>query len=416
MINFKSLFNLALNKGLFHLLGSNFLVQFLGFGLVLFLANYLTQSEVGNLKLIHSYTAFFILVGCFGFNSAILKVCSENIDDVEKKACFNYAFKRVVTLSIFSFMGMMLFNYFYFIPSRSEGDTWPYLYSIVIVFAPPSFLVMAYMQSQKKVKLAAKLQAVVRVFFVFFIFISAVIYGFKGVIVSTVISYVIGFFVYIPYVKNELSYKYKYKKHKKIDSYSFYIFIGAVITVVLQNVDIYTLAYFDVESSRIGVYSVATLFFLSGAVITGTIQTIITPYFSEKQSDLLWVKNKAIYYQKRLIILSIPISLGLMLFSFLLVEFYFGDENSEAVPLSFILILKYLIWSSFCVYGAVLFSIGVVKEGIYIAVLMLFFNVISSFLLFPLFNVYGIAMSQVISAIIQLVLVNYLFKYKTNIT
>lgn len=412
--SYLELIKTSFHKGLFHLLGSNFLVQFLGFGLVLFLAKYLSVGEVGNLKLLHSYIALFILIGCFGFNSSILKFCSEDVSKLERLGCFNHGIKRVILLSAFSFILLLCFNFFYLIPNHPELNPWAYYYGFSILFAPPALLFMSYMQSQQKVKLAAKLQVLVRTLFVFLIFLSALFFGFPGVIISTVGSYLVGLLIYYPFIKKELTFQIKLDRYEVIDKYSLYVFMGAVITVVAQNIDIYLLDFMGVESKGIGVYSVATLFFLSGTVVTGTIQTIVTPYFSKKQADLYWVRTKAIFYQKRLIVFSIFTSISLMVLSNILVAFYFGVEYQEAIILSYVLILKYFIWSCFCIYGAVLFSIGVIKEGIYISLIILVINIILSLILYPQFGVIGIAISQVMSSIIQFGFVIWLFNLKTE--
>jgi len=408
------LFKSALDKGLFHLMGSNFLVQFLGFGLVLFLAGYLSPAEVGNLKLLHSYSAFFILLGCFGYNSSILKFCSENINKQEILSCFNHGMKRTVLFSLISFGVFTLFNLFYLTPLRPEINPWSFIYSFAVLFAPLGLLFLAYLQSLKKVKLAAKLQAYVRILFILLIFISAYLWGFPGVVISTVLSYFFGLLIYYPVIKTSVELKSTFENCTKVDKYSYYIFLGALVTVLSQNIDVYILDFMGLDSETIGVYSVATIFFLSATVITGTIQTVITPYFSNKQNDLKWVRSKAIFYQKRLVLFSILVCIALVIVSNLLVTFYFGDSYNRSIYISYFLIAKYFFWSCFCIQGAVLFSIGIVKEGIYVSILVLVSNIIFSLSLFPLYGVYGVALSQVISSILQLILVSLIFFNKTK--
>jgi len=414
MHSYLSILKSALDKGLFHLMGSNFLVQFLGFGLVLFLAGYLTPSEVGNLKLLHSYSALFILFGCFGYNSSILKFCSENITKLEVLSCFNHAIKRITLFSLISFSVFTLFNIFYLTPLRPEIDPWSYIYALAVLFAPLGLLSLSYLQSLKKVKLAAKLQAFVRISFILFIFISAYFWGFPGVIISTVLSYFFGLLIYYPVIKTSLKFNLTFENSLKVDKYSCYVFLGSLVTVLSQNIDVYILDFMGLNSEKIGVYSVATIFFLSATVITGTIQTVITPYFSNKQKDLTWVRGKAIFYQKRLILFSLLVCVSLVILSHLLVNFYFGEAYDDAIYISYFLITKYFIWSCFCVQGAVLFSIGVVKEGIYVSVLVLLTNIICSLLLFPIYGMYGVALSQVITSLLQLILVTLIFMNKTK--
>ncbi|KZN40504.1 lipopolysaccharide biosynthesis protein [Pseudoalteromonas luteoviolacea] len=414
MLKFKALFSKALEKGFFHLLFSNFLVQFLGFGLVLFLAAHLTPAEVGNLKLLHSFGAFFIMLACFGFNSSILKFCSEDVSQGEKQAYLVHGLKAVTLISIISFLLFTLICAFYLIPSREEIGYWPYVYGVSILFAAPALLFLCYLQSQKKVKLAATLQGAVRLAFVAVIFVSAIFYGFEGVVIATVACYFIGLIVYFPLLKNEVSNTTQTTRKSEINRYSAFIIVGALITVVSQNIDIYLLGFLGVASDEIGVYSVATLFFLSGTVITGTIQTVITPYFSEKQDNGAWIREKASEYQNKLIFITIPFSFVLAFASYLMVEYYFGEEYRNAVVYSWFLIGKYFIWSCFCVYGAVLFSIGVVKEGIYIALATLIFNVFISVLLFSQYETLGVAISQFITSLMSLLLIRYVFHIKTK--
>lgn len=414
MLKFKALFSKALGKGFFHLLFSNFLVQFLGFGLILFLTAYLTPTEVGNLKLLHSFGAFFIMLACFGFNSSILKFCSEGVNQDEKQAYLVHGLKAVSLISLISFLLFTLICTFYLIPSREGMGYWPYVYGISIFFAAPALVFLCYLQSQKKVKLAATLQGAVRLAFVAIIFVSAIFYGFKGVVIATVACYFIGLIVYFPWLKNEVSNTTQTSRKSEINKYSAFIIVGSLVTVVSQNIDIYLLGFLGVASDEIGVYSVATLFFLSGTVITGTIQTVITPYFSEKQENRAWIREKASEYQTKLIFITLPFSFVLALASYLMVEYYFGEEYQDAIVYSWFLIGKYLIWSCFCIYGAVLFSIGVVKEGIYIALITLIFNVLASVLLFNQYETLGVAISQFITSLISLILIRFVFHMKTK--
>jgi len=412
--NFK-LIKKVLDKGLFHLLFSNMLVQFLAFGLILFLAKFLSPQEVGNLRLIQSWGAFFIMLGAFGYNIAAVKICSESRDLQEIKQDLMFSIKRVALFSCLSCMAMLAFNNFYLIPSRPELSIWPNVYAFSILFGPMGLLFLAFLQARKEVKLAAQLQASVRIIFVFIIFLAAWQYGYVGVIFGILASYFFGVLVYLPKLKSFFVGFGSNPRAKRIDKYALAITLGSFVTVIGQFIDTYILGYLGAPSEVIGRYAVASLFFLAGTAITGTVQSVVTPYFSEKQHDLQWVRERTFFYQKKLMLFTIPISIILIAGSFLLVKYYFGIEYEQSFDLSLFLIGKYFVWSSYCILGASLFALGVVKEGIYITALILLINTVLSEYLYNAYGVFGIAAAQIISGLLTFMCIYPLFLIKTKV-
>lgn len=66
-----------LNKGFFHLLSANFIIGFLGFGSQLLVAKFLTPVELGQIRTMQSFIGVATILAGFGFNTAVLKLCSE---------------------------------------------------------------------------------------------------------------------------------------------------------------------------------------------------------------------------------------------------------------------------------------------------------------------------------------------------
>lgn len=412
---FLSLLSLAWDKGLLHLLSSNFVVQFMGFGLILFLTKLLSPTELGELKLIQSYAAFFILLGSMGYNAAITKLCSESISDEQKKYDFSYAVYRSSLYSVLAFLCFILFSQFYVGSSNKILGHWMSAYALVIFFAVFGKCLLAYLQAKKMVKEAAQTQLFIRLLFVGIIFIAAIIWGYSGVIIATILSYVIGLLFFLPYVKStDFFANRKNARAEKINKYSYFVFIGAIITLFSQYSDIYLLDYLGVDSQDIGYYSIATIFFMAGIVFTSTLQTVVTPYFSERQEDILWVRRKALTYQGWAGLISIVVTMGLLLVSWGLVNYYYGQEYSLTFDLTIILLVKFFLWANYSIIGACLFSIGVIKEGVWIAAICSCFSIVLGYLLYHKLGIAGVAWGQVASSILNLVLIYILFGIKTQ--
>mgnify|MGYP000618839735 CR=1 FL=1 len=142
--------------------------------------------------------------------------------------------------------------------------------------------------------------------FIIVIFLSAILWGLSGVIYSTILSYFIGLLFYLPYFdrNNFFTFSSVVRKHT-INKYSVVVFLGAVTTIFSQYSDIYLLNYLGVSADIIGYYAIATVFFMAGVTLTGTVQTVLTPYFSEKQHDLKWIRSKTLKYQMIVSLVSV---------------------------------------------------------------------------------------------------------------
>ncbi|MEY8241744.1 MAG: oligosaccharide flippase family protein [Cycloclasticus sp.] len=415
MLNLKDLFKSAFSKGLFHLLTSNLLVQFFGFGLILFLTNLLTPSEIGLLKLIQSYAAFFIVLGSMGYSSSILKLCSEDVPEKQKNGEFSYALRMVCKISIFSVLCFILFSQSYIAMDNPVLADWMSLYSLAVPFSALGYCLIAFLQSQKKVKEASKAQVIVRLFFVGVIFVSANLWGFEGVIYSAILSYIIGLLLYLPYFEwRVLTASVIDARKGVINKYSFVVFAGALVTLVSQYSDIYLLNYLGVSVDVIGFYAIATVFFMAGVAFTGTVQTVLTPYFSEMQHDLSWVRQKTIKYQLIVSIVSFATAVGLSLLCWLLVKYHYGEQYNLAFEIVLILMVKFWLWSNYSVIGASLFAIGVVKIGVVVALVCSLVSLLSGYLLYFKYGVYGVALGQVVAYLVNLVIIYMIFNSRTK--
>ena len=109
---FRSLITNIYSKGFFHLLSANYLIGFIGFASQLLVVKFLTPTEMGYIKLIQSYLAVFIIFAGFGFNTAILKICSEQIEiTVKQKILFKNLIYTVFSIIVTTII-YILFIYF----------------------------------------------------------------------------------------------------------------------------------------------------------------------------------------------------------------------------------------------------------------------------------------------------------------
>jgi len=392
------------DKGFFHLLSSNFMIQFLGFGVILFLPSVLNTTEIGNVRLLQSYSAIFILIGTFGYNVALLKVCSENITNVEKRQVFRYCISRILLFSVLSYAILICINYFYIRHINEVLGRWMPVYGIVIPFAAMVYCLTAYLQSQKKIKEIAQVQVIVRLIFLCLIVVATYYFGFQGFILSTILSYVVGLLPFSLFITpSQVVCIGVTKKKKQVNHYAYFTFFSVAITTIGQYADLYLLDFLQVSDNQLGVYSFSTLFLQGGMIAINTIQSIVSPYISEQQNNKVWVWNKTLRYQLLSFVFAIFIAIAIYLTSILLKSYYLGEQYSELPDFTLGIVGRFLIWSCFAVVGASLVGLGRFKEGFYLALISTPIGIVLGYLFFPYWGIYGIIYAQMISATITLI-------------
>lgn len=175
------------NKGFFHLLSANFIIGFLGFGSQLLVAKFLTPLELGQIKAMQSFIVVATILAGFGFNTAVLKLCSEKRAMKEREFIFkqNFYYTAVTILFIIAIM-FLLAKLGLLSPDRSVNK-WLQLYILAIPPMAYTSLIMVYLQALKKIQLIAKIQIFIRLFGFIILVSLTYFYGLIGFILSTII-------------------------------------------------------------------------------------------------------------------------------------------------------------------------------------------------------------------------------------
>jgi O-antigen/teichoic acid export membrane protein len=409
-----SLLQYVKDKGFFHLLSVNFLAQFLGFGSSLLVAKLLSPVELGNIRIFQSYSAIFIVFAGFGINSAILKICSEKYSETEKTYFLHYGinysflstFVTIILLVVFSLTGLLV--------SSKHLSCWFLIYSLIIPFAVLTDIFIVYLQSQKRIQEMAKAQIIIKAQSFILIIAAAWLWGFKGFIFATIISYILGL---IPLLRQV---KMKFLKTEiglipsNFKTVAFYSFLANGVSVLGRYADIYILDHFYFNRAEIGCYSLATIFTLAASQVTGTVQSIVTPYFSEKANDKIWYKRQLITNQIRLAIISILVAIIVFISAVILVKIFYGTQYGSTIKYLPLLLLKYVLWSSSVVIGVGMFGLGLVHQNFLISLTSTILSIVLSFFLLKNMGIFGVAWGQVGATIIILIIQIFLIKKTIN--
>ena len=416
--SYKYFLGKVFKTGLIELIISNLFVQLSALITIIFLADLLNPDEIGFFRLLFAYFVFFQMLGLIGCNSSILKFCSENVETKIKISRLAFYRKRSFRASLFSTLIFNIFMFTFVTPISNSAIFYMHIYTFCIPLAVYSLCSMALLQALKEVRVAALAQGLIRVSFFILSIVGGIYGGLEFVIYFTVIGYLLGSVSLYLVTKPKIKYLKKdsltFEEKKLLKYHSNGMFLAAVLSVVQQNIDFYLLGFLGASYSFIANFGIAALIFNVGSVVVGTIQTVISPFISENQDDLNWVRNRTIKFQ----LLLIPMSFifGILMYFGLVFLNYLGffSEYTSILEYSIPVLIKYFVWSCFAILGASLFAIGIVRETLIHAAILIVINILLSLITSWVFDVEKIIYVQPIVMIFQLAFCLYLFDLKTK--
>lgn len=391
-------------KGFFNLLFVNFLNQFLSFGTLLLVAKFLTPEEFGGLKIIQSYTASFLILASFGLNSALLKLCSENRSQEEKSGILRLVIIWSSISTVFSLILLFAFSTLGFITSSQSLTKWLMIYACSIPLQVLTGNFIVYLQANKKIKQMARSQAIVKIQSVILIIGSTWLWGFKGYIISSILAYALGLWPYLQQIGIRFLNSSLNKYPERLFQFAIFSVLANFVTQLGQISDVFILDHFFENRELIGSYALALIFITAASQVTGTVQSITTPYFSEHAENENWMRQHLFVNQTRMALLSIFVAVLVFVAAAILIPLIYGSEYAQTLSFLSILLLKYIVWSSCAVIGSTLLGLGLMHYNFFIAAIVTPISYILAYFFFQSYSIIGVAWSQVISAIIMFVL------------
>lgn len=404
-------------KGFFHLLSANVLMGFFAFGSQLLVAKFLTPLELGQIKTMQAILGVATIAAGFGFNTAVLKLCSESRPSDEKYYIFkkNVLFTLVPTviticaLYILSNLGVLS-------PDKAVSRLLP-LYMLTVPAAVFASLIMVYLQALKKIVAMAKLQSIIRLFGCVILIAATYLYGIIGFIAASLIT---GYCAIIPLFRSIKRESYQTGGVNRIFSESIHYARWSVAANIINTtaiyMDIFLLNFMIKDRVDFGYYSLATIFILGLNYVTATAQSIAIPYFSEKSSS----KEEFLRVLRKYQILMIGVALAASVIVFMavgpLVAVVYGPEFNSAATYTRILTLKYLFWSSYSLLAAAMLGGGMIKYNFFTGLISLFMSVIFGYVFILHYGLIGAAFSQVATQLFALILAVCMVKRMISIT
>lgn len=423
MINISGLYNKlcsiakgAFEKGFLHLFSANILIYFFGFASQFFVASFLTVVQLGEIRILQTYLTFVVLFAVFGFNTSVVKLCSEERKIGEIHFLFKKANKYVTITSIVAIAVAVLLNYFNLI--SSDNNVQFYFYILLLSVIPQAYdgILTAYLQARRLIKEYSKINVFVKLLSVSLLILFTWRYGINGYIGIYIFGFVITYAILSLFVK-------KHSPSEQISvpsafSDHFRLAIIALLTNLLGQFfnyfDIFFLNYFIDDREAIGYYSFAITLTLGMMIYRTTVNQLVVPYLSKMSGDISALENRALTYGKLNSLSSVIIAIGFITCIPFLVPLFYGDKFSNSMPFFFVLCISEMFYNINSFKGYTILAIGEIKYNLFGSIINGIINILLSVIGLYLYGLMGLAFGKMISNFVYCIIVKYIYKIAVN--
>jgi len=413
IIDVKNILNNINQKGFFHLLSANLLIQVVAFASQLFVAGILSPDDIGRIKIIQTYLSIFSIIAGMGFNASTLKLCSENRTTDEKNSLFQSALFFTIFSTIGLYIIILILNIFGLF-SSDKLIQWLIPLGLFPLISNSIFMVfVSYFQAIKKIKLLSNLTISNKVISIIAIVILTYWTGIKGYFVAFNLSFI--FMLIVSFKISGFITRSKILSKNNLSDFSIHwnyaktSMLAYLISEISAFVDIILINFLIKDMNQIGYYSFALTIIVVLKLIPNTVQQITIPYFSSlsnhKKEFLIAFKryNKLLY---QIIIITF--------FAVIFVTPYFihlifnGKYDPSIQYFPFLAIGWSLRMMSQLQTGAV-FGLGKIKYNLYSSLITLLFNVLIISISIFYFGLIGAAYSSVFGGLVYVLTSRYFF-------
>jgi O-antigen/teichoic acid export membrane protein len=410
-------FKVAAKKGLFHILGSNFINKVISFGIGIVLSRILSTKLFGTYTYAQTILNTFLLFQGLGAVSAILQYCSETDNEEKKLSYLKYGIKIGMVSNLIISILIFLFCIFGSLPIEGSINILIYL-SAFPIFSIMFEIIQIYLRVTYENKKFSMLNTTNTILYLFGVVTLGILFSINGIIVARYLSYILSIILGIIFIKTSLFKLPKVKCPDKSTKKEFLKFsiissMTNAISQLLFQLDVLLIGKMIPDASIVATYKIATLIPMNMLFLPSSVMVFIYPYFAKNYNNKDWIRKHYIKLQRYLICINGFISIVAILFAPFIIKIIFGPEYLDSVIAFKILWIGYFIAGTFKMASSnILFVIKKVKVNFFNSIIGGILNIVLDILLILKFGYNGAAIATVITfAVTSLIPSIYLSRY-----
>ncbi|MCO6499801.1 MAG: oligosaccharide flippase family protein [Vicingus serpentipes] len=392
------------SKGFFHLFSANTLIHLIEFASQLLVAWMLMVDDVGRIKSFQVYAAIAVIFAGLGFNTSVLKLCSERIERKEKESLFIAAFQYTLLVSILTFLVFIVIAKFKLLSIDNKTNELFVYYAFTIPVVALNNLLIAYFQALKAFKKVSLYLLLARIIHVVLIIGLTYYFQIEGFIFGVVFGFLFSLLLLLKNTGVKLTTKIKgfFLPHWNVAKYAF---LGNATSSINLYLDFIILNHFIEDEEALGQYGFALTLMTGLRVFGYTVQQFVTPFYSENSDDVPNLKRMFRKSERIFTAISVIIGgLGIIIIPFF-IHYVFAGKYDESMQYFLYLTIAWVLRSWYALKGPLLLSLGYVRYNFYTSVYLLVLSVIVYWGLIKNYGLLGAAYSQCITAFLGVIIV-----------
>jgi O-antigen/teichoic acid export membrane protein len=369
LVNWRETFRTLMNSGYLPVFSMNILLQMLGFSSTVMVAKFLLPTELAMVKTAQAYASVAVILAGVGLTAPVMRFCADSRFDEEAQQAMLRTALRAVAWASLTVVAMILLVVSGVLGLDVQSGRVYAIYALVLPALALTGLLYVYLQARQQFGALAKNQSLIKLASVCLVVWATYAWGLYGLLVMTI---VVGYLGLLPLLRLTLFSQRKSKLCMILPSgfyrFAFYGMAGMFISALGQASDFILMDLVGTERSDVGRYSLASVFFLGAATITGSIQAVITPRFTTLLPEPLQFMVYLRGWIPKIVMLSLAVACITVATGWILQTWFFGEKYVGFVDYLAILMLKYIFWSSYAVVGAAMLGAGIIKSGTWVAV------------------------------------------------
>ena len=402
----RSLIKDVYEKGFFHLFSANTLIHVIEFTSQLFVAWILMADDMGRIKSFQVYAAIAIIFAGLGFNTSVLKLCSQKNESVSKEGLFFSAFAYTLLTSFVTLILFIIIAKFNLLSRDARTNDLFVYYAFSIPVITLNNLLIAYFQALKEFKKVSKYLIFARIVHVVGIILLTYLFKIEGFIGGVVIGFLFSFILLLIQTKMKLklnkSIKDAFFVHWEVAKFAF---LGNVISSINLYLDFIILNHIVKNAELLGQYGFALTLMTGLRVFGYTVQQFVTPFYSEKSHQFAILHKIFIKSERIFILISFIFSILVAILAPLFIHFVFGGKYDVAIEYFIYLTIAWLIRSWYTLKGPLLLSLGFVRVNFYNSVILLSLSIVPYWLLIQEYKILGALYAQCLTALLGAIIV-----------
>lgn len=406
------LFQGVAKKGFFHLFSANVFIYLFGFASQFFVAGFLTVEQLGQIRILQTYLSFAVLFSVFGFNTSVVKLCSEDRKGGEVRYLFRKALSYVTITSIAACVIVAGLNSINLISGDKEIKY--YFYILIISIIPQAFdsIFTSYLQARRLIKEYSKINVIVKLLSVTGVIICTWQLGMPGYIAMYIGGFFLSFIVLASYIKRHS------KEEVLLVDRPFNLHFNLAYIALTTNLlglffnyfDIFLMNYLVSDREAIGFYSFAITLTLGMTIYRNTVSQIVVPYLSNVSGNFGLLQQKTRNYWRLNIYASVLIAVAFILAVPFLVKMVYADKFANSIVFFFILCISEMFYSINSFKGYTIVAIGEIKYNFFESIIRGVISLLLAVIGLYLYGLIGLAFSRLITNGLEIFIVNYIYK------